>query len=156
MVRKHFTLQLWRKKSKWIIKGIELKWSSLEHPILQSGHLIPLLQKKLNCRLFLQFTQVSFSKIRVRKAGMQCITLSQYSKICTKSPLLPQTSTWVCWFNSPLQEFRETQPAELRLEPCRFILKGKEVGGNGSRKGKKKQTFWLGNHGSQREKEAKN
>lgn len=99
MVRKHFTFQLWRKNSKWIIKGTELKCSSLEYPILQSVHLIPLLQKKLNCSLFLQFTQVSFRIIKVRKTGTQCITLSQHPKICPKSPLLPQTPAWVCWLN---------------------------------------------------------
>lgn len=100
MVRKHFAFQLWRNKSKWIIKGTELKCSSLEDPILKSVYLITLLQKLLNCSLFLQFIRVSFSTIKVRKTGIQCITLSQYPKNCTRSPLLPQTPAWVCGFNS--------------------------------------------------------
>lgn len=100
MVRKHFTFQLWRNKSKWVINGTELKCSSLEHPILKNVYLITLLQKKINCRLFLQLIQVSFSRIKVRKTGTQCIALSQYPKNCIRSPLLPQTPAWVCRFNS--------------------------------------------------------
>lgn len=100
MVRKHFTFQLWWNKSNRIVKGTELKCSSLEHPILKSVYLITLLQKKLNCGLFLQFIWVSFSRITVRKTGTQRITLSQYPKNCTGSSLLPQTPAWVYWFNS--------------------------------------------------------
>lgn len=150
MVRKHFTFQLWRNKSKWIIKGTELKCSSLEQPVLKSAYLIAPVQKKLNCSLFFQFIQVSFSIIRVRNTGTQCITLSQYPKNCTRSPLLHQTLVWVSQFNSSCGNLWKWNEMN-RFEYHRYKLKGQETGGNGNKNDKAKQTLWLGNQWCQKD-----
>lgn len=127
MVRKHFTFQLWRNKSKWVINGTELKCSSLEHPILKNAYLITLLQKKINCRLFLQLIQVSFSRIKVRKTGTQCTALSQYPKNCTRSPLLPQTPAWVCRFNSSCKNLRKCNELNSDLRTTDVNFKGRKL-----------------------------
>lgn len=150
MVRKHFTFQLWRNKSKGIIKGTQLKCSSLEHPILKSIYLTALVQKKLNRSLFLQFIQVSFSIIRVRNTGTQCITLSQYPKNCARSPLLPQTPAWVCQLNSSCGNLWKWSEMS-RFEYHRFKLKVQEIGGDGNKNDKTKQTLWLGKQWCQKD-----
>lgn len=127
MVRKHFTCQLWRNKSKWVIDGTELKCSSLEHPILKNVYLITLLQKRINCRLFLQLIQVSFSRIKVRKTGTQRIALSQYPKNCTRSPLLPQTPAWVCRFNSSCKNLWKCNELSSDLRITDVNSKGRKM-----------------------------
>lgn len=156
MVRKHFTFQLWRNKSKWIIKEAQLKCSSLEHPTLKSVYFEKCLfhnptTEVVKFIIFLQFTWVSFSIIKVRKTGSECIgsqntprTAQGFQHLHGFVSLIPVAGTYGIgrrW---------------ARFEYHRFKLKRQENGAGKNKNTKTKHILWLKNQWSQWEKDIQN